>query len=30
LLLVNTISADEGVMSPWLIRSYDDLFANVG
>lgn len=30
LLLVNTISDDEGIMSPWLIRSYRDLFRNVG
>ena len=30
LLLVNTISSDETIMSPWLIRSYHDLFANVG
>jgi SAM-dependent methyltransferase len=30
LLLVNTISSDEAIMSPWLIRSYHDLFANVG
>ena len=30
LLLVNTISRDEGIMSPWLIRSYRDLFAHVG
>jgi SAM-dependent methyltransferase len=30
LLLVNTISTDEAIMSPWLIRSYHDLFANVG
>jgi SAM-dependent methyltransferase len=30
LLLANTISSDEGIMSPWLIRSYHDLFANVG
>jgi SAM-dependent methyltransferase len=30
LLLVNTISGEEGIMSPWLIRSYHDLFANVG
>ena len=30
LLLVNTISTDEAIMSPWLIRSYHDLFSNVG
>jgi SAM-dependent methyltransferase len=30
LLLVNTISTEEGIMSPWLIRSYRDLFRNVG
>jgi 2-polyprenyl-3-methyl-5-hydroxy-6-metoxy-1,4-benzoquinol methylase len=30
LLLVNTISSDEEIMSHWLIRSYRDLFANVG
>ena len=29
-LLVNTISSEEGIMSPWLIRSYHDLFRNVG
>jgi len=30
LLLVNSIGRDEGLMSPWLIRSYRDLFSNVG
>ena len=30
MLLVNTISRNEGIMSPWLIRSYRDLFAHVG
>ena len=30
LLLVNTISRDSGIMSPWLIRSYHDLFEHVG
>jgi SAM-dependent methyltransferase len=30
LLLANTIWADEGIMSPWLIRTYRDLFRNVG
>lgn len=30
LLLANTISTDTGIMSPWLIRAYRDLFANVG
>lgn len=30
LLLVNTISRDEGIMSPWLIRTYRDLFRNAG
>jgi SAM-dependent methyltransferase len=29
-LLVDTISREDGIMSPWLIRSYRDLFANVG
>lgn len=29
-LLVDTISHDNGIMSPWLIRSYRDLFGNVG
>jgi len=30
LLLANTISHDNGIMSPWLIRSYRDIFAAVG
>jgi predicted TPR repeat methyltransferase len=30
LLLANTISDENGIMSPWLIRSYRDLFRNVG
>ena len=30
LLLANTIWRDDGIMSPWLIHSYRDLFANVG
>jgi SAM-dependent methyltransferase len=30
LLLANTISNDTGIMSPWLIRSYRDLFNHVG
>ena len=30
LLLVNSMWSDEGLMSPWLIRSYHDLFGNVG
>lgn len=30
LLLANTISSDNGLMSPWLIRTYRDLFANAG
>lgn len=30
LLLVNSISTDEGIMSPWLIRTYRDLFRNAG
>lgn len=30
LLLANTISSDNGIMSPWLIRTYRDLFANAG
>jgi 2-polyprenyl-3-methyl-5-hydroxy-6-metoxy-1,4-benzoquinol methylase len=30
LLLANTISRDEGIMSPWLIRTYHDLFRNAG
>jgi SAM-dependent methyltransferase len=30
LLLANTISDENGLMSPWLIRSYRDLFRNVG
>lgn len=29
-LLVDTISRNDGIMSPWLIRSYRDLFGNVG
>ena len=29
-LLVDTISRENGIMSPWLIRSYRDLFSNVG
>jgi SAM-dependent methyltransferase len=29
-LLVDTISREDGIMSPWLIRSYRDLFGNVG
>lgn len=29
-LLVDTISRSDGIMSPWLIRSYRDLFGNVG
>lgn len=30
LLLANTISHDDGIMSPWLIRSYADIFSHVG
>ena len=30
LLLANTISREDGIMSPWLIRSYRDLFGHVG
>jgi 2-polyprenyl-3-methyl-5-hydroxy-6-metoxy-1,4-benzoquinol methylase len=30
LLLVNTISGEQSLMSPWLIRSYRDLFGHVG
>lgn len=30
LLLANTIWRDDGIMSPWLIRSYRDLFGHVG
>ena len=30
LLLVNTISRDDGIMSPWLIRTYHDMFRNAG
>lgn len=30
LLLANTISSENGIMSPWLIRTYRDLFINVG
>jgi 2-polyprenyl-3-methyl-5-hydroxy-6-metoxy-1,4-benzoquinol methylase len=30
LLLANTISGEYGLMSPWLIRTYRDLFANAG
>ena len=30
LLLVNTFGPDRGLMSPWLVRSYRDLFANAG
>jgi SAM-dependent methyltransferase len=30
LLLVNTISTEKSLMSPWLIRSYRDLFGHVG
>lgn len=30
MLLVNTISRNEGIMSPWLIRSYRDLFGHAG
>ena len=30
LLLANTISSENGIMSPWLIRTYRDLFVNVG
>jgi SAM-dependent methyltransferase len=30
LLLVNTISDERGLLSPWLIRSYRDLFRHVG
>ncbi len=30
LLLANTISYDNGIMSSWLIRTYRDLFANAG
>jgi predicted TPR repeat methyltransferase len=30
LLLANTISTENGIMSPWLIRTYRDLFANAG
>jgi SAM-dependent methyltransferase len=30
LLLVNTISAERSLMSPWLVRSYRDLFSHVG
>jgi SAM-dependent methyltransferase len=30
LLLVNTFSGEEGIMSPWLIHSYRDLFRNAG
>jgi SAM-dependent methyltransferase len=30
LLLVNTISTEKSLMSPWLIRSYRDLFRHVG
>lgn len=29
-LLADTISREDGIMSPWLIRSYRDLFGNVG
>ncbi|MDQ4070629.1 MAG: nodulation S family protein [Actinomycetota bacterium] len=30
LLLSNTIHSENGIMSPWLIRTYRDLFAHVG
>jgi 2-polyprenyl-3-methyl-5-hydroxy-6-metoxy-1,4-benzoquinol methylase len=30
LLLANTISRDDGIMSPWLIRTYHDMFRNAG
>ncbi len=30
LLLVNTYGKENGLMSPWLIRTYRDLFANAG
>jgi SAM-dependent methyltransferase len=30
LLLVNTFGPDNGIMSPWLVRSYRDLFHNAG
>ena len=30
LLLANTISGDDGIMSPWLVRTYRDLIANTG
>ena len=30
LLLVNTFGPETGLMSPWLIRTYHDLFANAG
>lgn len=30
MLLVNTIADGDGIMSPWLIRSYRDLFGQVG
>lgn len=30
LLLVNTFGSENGIMSPWLIRTYHDLFANAG
>jgi len=30
LLLTNTISTETGIMSPWLIHAYRDLFVNVG
>ncbi|MDQ4134525.1 MAG: nodulation S family protein [Actinomycetota bacterium] len=30
LLLVNTLGDDNGIMSPWLVRTYRDLFVNVG
>jgi SAM-dependent methyltransferase len=29
-LLVDTLSHEHGIMSPWLIRTYRDLFRNVG
>ncbi len=30
LLLANTISSDNGIMSSWLVRTYRDLFVNAG
>ena len=30
LLLVNTLGSSNGIMSPWLIRTYRDLFGNAG